>query len=71
MWVEEGILELSSKDVKKIDEEVAGIQPKTDPMLGTYQNFKDGQERQLCQFYNTWLVEDICLEIVSHLFKLL
>ena len=64
------ILELSSKEVDKINEEV-GIRPETEPIFGTYEHFEDGREPQLCQFYNTRLDEDICLEIESHLFKLL
>jgi hypothetical protein len=70
MKVERVILELNSKVLKKIDKEV-GIGPETDPVFGTYEHFEDNREPQLCQFYNTRLDEDICLEIESHLFKIL
>jgi hypothetical protein len=68
MRAEGVILELSSKEVNKINEEV-GIRPETEPVFGTCENFEDGREPQLCQFHNTRLDEDICLEIESHLFK--
>jgi hypothetical protein len=70
MRAEGVILELSSKEVNKINEEV-GIQPETELIFGAYEHFEDGREPQLCQFCNTRLDEDICLEIESHLFKLL
>ena len=63
------ILELSSKEVVKINEKV-GIQFKTEPIFRIYEHFEDGQAPQHCQFYNSWCGnKDICLEIESHLFK--
>jgi hypothetical protein len=62
------LLELSPKVIIKVDEEV-GIRAKTDPIFGKYEHFELNKDPQVCQFFNTHLDKDICLEIEGHLFK--
>jgi hypothetical protein len=62
--------ELSPKVINKIDQEV-GIRAETDPIFGEYEHFELNNDPQVCQFFNTRLDKDICLEIEGHLFKLI
>jgi hypothetical protein len=60
--------ELSPKVINEIDQEV-GIRAKTNPIFGEYEHFELNKDQQVCQFFNTHLDKDICLEIEGHLFK--